>query len=72
MNTRPLDQANNPDLRNSLPALRRAAQRARDIAVQTGTDIVVSRLGVIEHIKPPPAVVAHTVQEPSAPYERKP
>lgn len=52
MNKRPLDQARSANLRDSLPALRRAAQRAREIAAQTGTQIVVSRQGVIEHISP--------------------
>lgn len=40
-----LDEALNPDLRNSLAALQRAARMAREIAVRTGTDIIVSRDG---------------------------
>ena len=41
MNRQPIDHARDPDLRHSLPALRRAAQRARDLARQTGTAIAV-------------------------------
>lgn len=52
MNLRPLHEARDPDLRNSLPALQRAARRAWEIAAQTGTAIVVNRNGVIEHIHP--------------------
>ncbi|SDX47719.1 hypothetical protein SAMN05421644_10483 [Allochromatium warmingii] len=51
-NTKPLEQALNADLRGSWPALQRAAQRARELAAQTGTAIVVSRDGKIEHIQP--------------------
>lgn len=72
MNKRPLDQARSPDLRGSLQALRRAALRARQIAVQTGTEIVVSRDGVIEHIRPQAAIATNIAQEPPAPYEGKP
>ena len=39
-------------LRLSEPALLRAAQRARELAMQTGTELVVSRNGVIERIRP--------------------
>lgn len=39
-------------LRLSQVALQRAAQRAHDLAKATGTTIVVSRGGVIEHINP--------------------
>jgi hypothetical protein len=35
---------------NALPALRRAAQRAREIAYQTGTPLIVAENGrVVEH-----------------------
>ncbi|MDR2187419.1 MAG: hypothetical protein LBE62_05110 [Azonexus sp.] len=40
-----LSKATNPDLRASLPAMRRATELARRIAVQTGTAIVVVRDG---------------------------
>jgi hypothetical protein len=68
MNKQPIDQARDPDLRRSYAALRRAAQRAREVAGQTGTAIVVSRQGVIEHVQPEPA---STVQDPGPPYDGK-
>ena len=54
MNGKPLENARSSDLRGSWQALQRAAQRAREVAVQTGTDLVVMRNGVLEHIKPQP------------------
>lgn len=45
MNPEPLASASNPDLVNSLVALRRAAQMAREVAVRTDTHIVVARDG---------------------------
>jgi hypothetical protein len=64
--------ARDVDLRLSQQALLRAALRARELAVQTGTTLVVSRHGVIEQISPQPEVAAQAVQEPSAPYRKKP
>lgn len=52
MNKQPLEQAQDRDLRLSQPAMQRAAQRAHDLAKATGTTIVVSRDGVIEHVTP--------------------
>ena len=52
MNKKPISQARDPDLRLSLVALQRAAMRAREIAQKTGTTVVVSRNGVIEHLQP--------------------
>ncbi len=52
MNKLPIEQAKDPDLRLSQVALIRAAQRARDLAAVTGTDLVISRNGVIEHLTP--------------------
>jgi hypothetical protein len=52
MNKRPIEQATDRDLRLSLAALQRAAQRARDVAAATGTALVISRNGVIEHVVP--------------------
>lgn len=43
MNPRPLEEAKDPDIRNSLQALQRAAQRAREIAIQTGTGIIIQQ-----------------------------
>lgn len=48
MNLRPIDEARNADLRGSLPALQRAAQRARALAASTGTAFIVSRDDVVE------------------------
>jgi len=68
MNRQPIDHARDPDLRHTLPALRRAAQRARELARQTGTAIVIRHNGVLETVSMPaetagPAVAVH---EPSA------
>ena len=52
MNKLPIAQAKDRDLRLSLAALQRAAQRARDVAAATGTALVISRNGVIEHVAP--------------------
>ena len=41
MTQQELGQAKDPDLRASLAAIKRAAQEARRVAVQTGTGIVV-------------------------------
>ncbi|MES2089110.1 MAG: hypothetical protein V4532_03875 [Pseudomonadota bacterium] len=72
MNPKPISQSMDADLRHSQAALERAAQRAREIAAQTGTAIVISRQGIIEHIYPTPSTAsAHsspTVQEPKPPY----
>lgn len=67
-NPKPIEDAVNPDLRGSWPALQRAAQRARELAMQTGTAIVVSRDGVIEYIRPRPETARAHVQEPQDPY----
>jgi hypothetical protein len=53
MNRFPINTARDADLRLSLQALERAARRARELAARTGTAIVVSRDGVLEHIRPP-------------------
>lgn len=42
---RDISEAKNPDLRASLPAMRRAAASARRTAIQTGTGIVMVRDG---------------------------
>ena len=66
MNRKPIENARDADLRLSLAALRRAAQRAREVAQQTGTTVVISRDGVIEYLTPLLEGSAHTVQVPSA------
>ena len=70
MNKQPIENARDADLRLSSQALQRAAQRARELARQTGTAIVVSRRGVIETIRPDSG--APGVQEPTAPYGKTP
>jgi hypothetical protein len=71
MNKQPIETANDSDIRLSSQALRRAAQRARELAAQTCTAIVVSHDGVIEHIRPQPEPAMSSVQEPSPPYGDK-
>ena len=45
MTLRDLSEAKNPDLRASLAGMRRAAALARQIAIQTDTEIVLVRDG---------------------------
>jgi LDH2 family malate/lactate/ureidoglycolate dehydrogenase len=52
MNTQPISHARDADLRLSQVAMERAAVRARKLAAQTGTALIVSRNGVIERIQP--------------------
>ena len=42
------------DLKGSLLAIRRAALRARQIAEQTGTDLIVVRAGQVVRVPPRP------------------
>ena len=51
-NDRPLEESKNVDLRNTRPALERAAVRARELAIRTKTQLIVSRNGVIEMLTP--------------------
>ena len=68
MNKRPIEQARDHDLRQSGQALRRAAQRARELAAQTGTVIVVSHNGTVKRIAPTLASTPPSVQAPPASY----
>ncbi len=64
MNKRPIAQAHDAGLRISVAAIERAAQRARELARRTGTTIVVSRNGVIEHLDPDaPELESHAIQD---------
>jgi hypothetical protein len=56
MNPRPIEAARDPDLRMSAAALQRAALRAREVALQTGTTLVVSGTGMVQ--TPPSAQAA--------------
>ena len=40
------------DLKGSLTAIRRAALRAREVAEQTGTDLIVVRSGQVVRVPP--------------------
>lgn len=71
MSPKPIEQAHDAILRLSLPALLRAARRAREVAAQTGTCIVVSRDGVIEHIAPKPTTERIGVREATTDYGDK-
>lgn len=67
MNPKPISTARGSDLRLSPAAMTRAAERARLVATQTGTLLIVSRNGVIERIRPGLVGESHAVQE-AAPY----
>ena len=71
MNTKLIEEASDADLRLSQNALRRAAHRARELAAQTGTAIIVSRNGVIERIIPKSEPVIQSVQESVSPHGDK-
>lgn len=72
MNEHSIDTARDQDLRLSQAAMLRAAQRARELAAQTGTCVVVSHNGVIETVSPGLGSADLQVQEPSVPYGDKP
>jgi len=71
MNTQSIENARDADLRLSKTAMQRAAQRARELALQTGTALVVIRHGVVEQIAPEPLRGALEVREPEAGYGDK-
>jgi len=71
MNTKPIASARDTDLRLSPIAMQRAAQRARELAVQTGTDIIVSRNGIVERLVPTQVSTTEYAQEPAVPYGDK-
>ena len=62
MKSEQINKARNPLLPAAMVAIQRAALRARQIASQTQTAIVVARGGRIEHITP------HEVKEPMQGY----
>jgi hypothetical protein len=65
MNKQPIESAKDADLRSSAIALQRAALRARELAERTGTALVVSHQGVMEHVWPAQVTVVTRVQETS-------
>jgi len=52
MNGKPISEAKDPDLRNADIAMKRAAVRAREIAKETGTLLVVNTGGKTVLISP--------------------
>lgn len=52
MNQRPIEQARDADMRFTVAAMNRAAFCAREIAIETGTSLVVSRDGKVQNIDP--------------------
>jgi hypothetical protein len=71
MNIQPVEQ--DLDLQLSAAAMQRAALRAREIARQTGTCLVVSRNGIVELLEPDaPELAVPSVQEPAATYKSAP
>ncbi len=52
MNPKPIEQARNPLLGAALPALRRARQRAEEIAIASNTALVTVVHGEIVRVRP--------------------
>ena len=72
MNKQPIEAAHDQDLRLSVIAMRRAALRARELAQQTRTAVVISCQGVIQRLEVTATVSEQTlcVQKPLIPYDR--
>ena len=49
---RDLQEARDPDIRGSVAAMNRAAQSAREIAIQTNTDLIIMKNDNIVRISP--------------------
>lgn len=45
-----IQEAKDPDLRSSVAAINRAAEAARKTAIQTGTDLIVMKNGMLTRI----------------------
>lgn len=71
MNDKPLESAKDPDLRFSHQAMRRAALKAREIAAQTGTAIVITERGVMREVHPTADQVTPSVHESKGVYNDK-
>lgn len=50
MNTKPISQAKDPDIRNAQAAMNRAALAARKIAIQTNTAVIIVENGQLRKI----------------------
>ena len=68
--THSLQQARSSSLKGTMAAMQRAAERAREIAAQTQTAVVVERNGVLEHIWIDPMQLAST-RSSAAPIAEK-
>ncbi len=68
----PIENALDADLRLSKTALLRAALRAREVARQTGTAIIISHNGIIERIIPTEMPSINAVQESKSDYLKRP
>ena len=71
MNKQPIANARDADLRLSQDAMKRAAQRARELAGQTGTAIVISHQGKLELLTVANTAASISLHEPLVPYENK-
>lgn len=71
MSKRSIKEARDPDLRGSLPALRRAALRAREMARKSGTAVVIWRNNRIEYLKPESTTADTDVAENEENYRRE-
>lgn len=71
MGDKSLVSAKGPDLRFSHQAMRRAALKAREIAAQTGTAIVITEQGVMREVHPSADQVTPSVQESKGVYNDK-
>lgn len=72
MNDKRIEAAKDIDLRLSAQALKRAAVRARQLALQTQTFLVVSQQGKLKHISPDELLQEERIQEEAPPYGDKP
>lgn len=65
MNSKDISHAQNPDLRASCDAMRRAAEQARQTAILTGTDLIIVQNG--KTVRIPAAVLREQAQPTTAP-----
>jgi len=65
-------EINDPVIRGALAALERAAQDARRIAIQTGTELIIMRNGKLCLIPPDEIADLPLVAAPIPPTERLP
>ena len=65
MNHRDISTAHNADLRASQDAMRRAAEQARQAAIQTGTDLIIVQDG--KTVRIPATVLREKTQATTVP-----